>query len=194
MKKLRFACILGLLAGNLFAQKINALERDQLQARRADYEVVFGKAEIACYQKFAVTDCLRTVKAERRVVMDELRRQEILLNDVERQTNAIAEIDRIQANNSPQTQASAALARSEAVEAYSQRLKRSDEKRSQAAIPKASSAVGVQKDLPKSEADKAISLKNYTDKQKEASQRKIDKAKSLQDKIPGEFKPLPTPN
>ncbi|MDD2177522.1 hypothetical protein OIN59_08745 [Acidovorax sp. D2M1] len=58
-----------------------AREREVLTARRQQDEAV-------CYQRFAVEDCLRGVRAKAREAHDRLRAQEIELNDAERREKA----------------------------------------------------------------------------------------------------------
>lgn len=58
-----------------------AREREALNARRQEDEAV-------CYQRFAVEDCLRGVRAKARAGQDRLRAQEIELNDSERREKA----------------------------------------------------------------------------------------------------------
>lgn len=60
-------------------------ERDEAQAR-------FKTQDVQCYQRFAVNDCLGEVRAQRRVVLAELRRQEILLNDTQRKRRAAEQL------------------------------------------------------------------------------------------------------
>ena len=63
-------------------------ERQRISAERAGHETVYLRAEALCYSRFAVSDCLRDARTERRLAMDELRRQELLLNDMERKAKA----------------------------------------------------------------------------------------------------------
>lgn len=65
-----------------------AAERQRINRVRVAEENRFSAAEAACYQRFAVNDCLTTVQRARRTVREELRRQEIALNDIERQQRA----------------------------------------------------------------------------------------------------------
>ena len=58
-----------------------AREREALTARRQQEEAV-------CYQRFAVEDCLRGVRAKARETHDRLRAQEIEINDAERREKA----------------------------------------------------------------------------------------------------------
>lgn len=71
-------------------------ERLRIQTSRLEYEALDQKAQAACYQRFAVTDCLRVARAKKRVVLDELRRQEVMLNDLDRQYKAAEALRRIE--------------------------------------------------------------------------------------------------
>lgn len=71
-------------------------QRARLAQERAAHEAVFVQAKTQCYQRFAVSDCLTDARRARRAALDELRRQELLLNDQERQAKAIDAQQRIQ--------------------------------------------------------------------------------------------------
>ena len=95
MKKVLLAGI-GLIIGvQLLAQTgsasgtpYTATERARIVAERAREKLRFEKAGETCYQRFAVNDCLRQVAIERRKSLEELRRQEIILNNVDRKLRA----------------------------------------------------------------------------------------------------------
>lgn len=94
-----------LLASTLQAQVVpEALSATplQLQEERLHIERVrtqlLAEAELAnaaCYQKFAVFDCQRNIRVKNRRVLDELRRQELMLNDLERRAKANNALDKI---------------------------------------------------------------------------------------------------
>lgn len=71
-------------------------ERSRIQRSREQVKAEAEQANAACYQKFAVTDCLRKGRAKNRLVLDELRRQEVILNDLERQAKAIEALNKIE--------------------------------------------------------------------------------------------------
>ncbi len=71
-------------------------ERQRVAAERSGHEAAYQQAERRCYSQFAVSDCLRDARKDRRLVMDELRRQELLLNDMERKTKALEALKRIE--------------------------------------------------------------------------------------------------
>lgn len=69
-------------------------ERSRIQFERDVVESRFNRQEASCYAKFAVTDCLQKVRLNRRQLVDDLRRQTVLLNDMERKRKALAKIPR----------------------------------------------------------------------------------------------------
>lgn len=73
-------------AGKAQAQRQES--REQIQRQRKAAELQRGKDEAACYQQFAVEDCLRSVRAKAREADKALRSQELQLNDAERREKA----------------------------------------------------------------------------------------------------------
>ena len=65
-------------------QMREAEQRTWIAGKRVAYDVQFKAQEVACYQRFAVNDCLIDSRRTQREVMADLRRQEILINDTER--------------------------------------------------------------------------------------------------------------
>ena len=80
-------------------------ERQRIGQERAAQEAIFLQAEGVCYSRFAVSDCLREARKIRRLALDDLRRQELVLNDMERKTRALAALKRIEAKLADQPQA-----------------------------------------------------------------------------------------
>ena len=78
------------------------LERRRIGAERLQQELLYIESEKACFQRFAVTDCLRQASATRRLVLNELRRQELVLNDLERQAKASEATNRTQKKRADQ--------------------------------------------------------------------------------------------
>ena len=67
-----------------------AAERARLAAARSQAEARYKAEEKACYSKFAVNDCQAKAKVQRRRTLEDLRRQEISINDAERKRKAAA--------------------------------------------------------------------------------------------------------
>lgn len=101
MKKLfLLLCMLDL--GNLvFAQAMDGdLERSRIQGSRLQEEARYQIEEKACYARFAVTNCLHEVRVRRRETFAVLRRQEQVLNDLERRRRTLEQMNRINQNSS----------------------------------------------------------------------------------------------
>ena len=67
-------------------------EHARIRQSRATEQAGFAVLEAQCYRRFAVNDCLIDVRARRRDVLGDLRRQEISLNDAERKRRAAEQI------------------------------------------------------------------------------------------------------
>ena len=70
-------------------------ERARITAERARINARFAAEERACHQRFAVNDCLRASRASQRTELDELRRQEVALNDAERQRKGAEQLQKL---------------------------------------------------------------------------------------------------
>lgn len=72
-----------------------------IRSERADEEAHYAREQAACYNRFAVTDCLRRARAHRRDVLDKLRHRELAVNDAERERKAREQLERIQQKSQP---------------------------------------------------------------------------------------------
>ena len=75
-------------------------ERQRIQSDRESLELHFEHDEAACYNKFAVTDCLRELRLQRRQSLDDLRRKTIVLNDIERKKRTLSKMERMELKSS----------------------------------------------------------------------------------------------
>ena len=71
-------------------------QRSRVASERTVAHQKFAEAEMQCWQRFAVNDCLRGVRKERRTVLDGLRQEELALNQQERQRNTAARLKELQ--------------------------------------------------------------------------------------------------
>lgn len=69
-----------------------ASERARLAQERGKIESQYTAQETDCYKKFAVSSCIKQSKSERNAALADIKRQELALNDLERQKKK-AEID-----------------------------------------------------------------------------------------------------
>ena len=96
-------------------------ERSRIAAERSQAEARFAAQEVACYQIFAVSDCLKAAKSQRRERLSDLRRQDLTLNEAERKRRASDRVSGIDERNSAQSQQEAAAQRAESVQRLRQR-------------------------------------------------------------------------
>jgi hypothetical protein len=69
-----------------------AQQRERISQARAQHSAQFRAREMACYQRFAVNDCLNESRRAEREIMADLRRQEILINDAQRKRRAAGQL------------------------------------------------------------------------------------------------------
>ena len=104
MKHLAIALCLALLGACARAQselevedaitQRDTLEREHIRQTRASEQARFATQEAQCYKRFAVNDCLLEVRARKREVLGDLRRQEISLNDALRKRRGAQQLMR----------------------------------------------------------------------------------------------------
>lgn len=101
MKKLApiLSLLIFLMSGPLGAQTEAAVEsvgteRSKIAAERTRLEAGYLAEDSACYQRFAVNNCLDDVNTRRRETVGDLRRQEVLLNELERKRKGSEQIRR----------------------------------------------------------------------------------------------------
>jgi colicin import membrane protein len=70
-------------------------QRELIDAQRGQVQRSFTQDEAACYQKFAVNDCINGLRARRREALADLRRQELELNNAERRRKGAAQMQSI---------------------------------------------------------------------------------------------------
>jgi hypothetical protein len=202
MKTRFFLYGLMVLAGVALAQEPDALqtELDRIQAERVRQEANFAQQEAACYQRFAVNDCLRRVKAARRPVMEDLRRQEVAIQDERRRLRGIEQLQRLEEKASSEVQQEAADKREEALRAHQERLERAEQKQAEklqaeqdrlAAPPRGER--DKSSDRPTAESRSADRLE-FEEKQRQAVENRARRDKALADKAAKPpVRSLPTP-
>lgn len=69
-----------------------AQQREWIGQTRLQTSAQFRLREAACYQRFAVNDCLNESRRAEREIMADLRRQEVLINDARRKRRAAGQL------------------------------------------------------------------------------------------------------
>jgi hypothetical protein len=171
-------------------------ERQRIQEQRAIHEANFSTAYAACFERFIVFECQQDAKRAKRKVMDELRRQEVILNGMERQGNAAITLQRITQNQSPEREAQRQQERQQAVQDDTVRRLRGAEKK---ALPEKTDLTGTvgaishEASAPVSATHFSEQEQRYAEKLKEAKQHKQEKAKALSEKGVSSSATLPIP-
>ena len=95
-------CLLAVVAWPAWAQAPasqedrDAIEKSRIGAERQAIESRYDQDRAACYQKFAVQDCLNDARRKRRAQVEVLNRQEAAINDAERKRRGAAELERLE--------------------------------------------------------------------------------------------------
>jgi colicin import membrane protein len=203
MKTLFLAMNSLLLVVAVHAQQVAPLGSDQVDAERARIEADrarektrIEKEEADCYQRFAVNDCLRDVHARRRAVMEELRRQEIILNDADRKRRAQEQTREIDEKSTARTQSDEAQKRQAARQQSEERARRAEQKKSASSAPGKGAPppqAGASASQAKTAQRRAEDKKAFEEKQLAAQKRKAERDKALAEKTGRPAKPLPDP-
>jgi colicin import membrane protein len=181
-------------------------ERTRIAAEREQADTRFVAQEKSCYRKFAVNDCLKAARAQRRERLADLRRQQLSLNDAERRRRSADRVHGLE-RSAEQREEDSAAERAEAVarrrdkqEGLSQRAA----ERAQAEASAPARAMKTQGDTRKRPAathaakaqprlDPVEELRRSEQRQQEAKERKERVARRLQDARKPAVPPLPIP-
>jgi colicin import membrane protein len=102
-------------------RQVEFSERARLKTERSSAEQALAAQRKACYQRFIVTSCLNEARDVHREKTQDLKRQEIALNDVQRKRAAADRLTAIDQRNSPQAQSGEAQRRGKSLEAWRKR-------------------------------------------------------------------------
>lgn len=186
--------LLGLLLGsNVQAQDSPEEARfqqqhEQIEQERRRQEGLYAQQEAACYQRFAVNDCLREVRARRRVVMEDLRRQDILVSDEQRKLKGQEELRRLEERRSEQALQEAEAQRDDALRDSQERQERAEQKKldkARAEQDRLATSPRLARDKAAdrpSAQDQAQDRQAYEDKQRQAQESRARRDKTLRDK------------
>jgi GAF domain-containing protein len=196
MRALSFWLLAACCAGASGQASKGGVTLEQLQEVRVSEEARFFVQEQACYERFAVNDCLRQVRTQKRLLMDELRAQEVGLHDVERRKKGADQLELIKEKSSPQKLEEARADRLDAVNAQNEREANAAKKAADR-LPLPSSAPEGQRPNPplgtsRSAEEAAKNKLDFELKVKEAQDHRQSREKSLrQKKTDKSVKPLP---
>ena len=181
-------------------------QRARILQERKTIEAQFATDEVACYQQFAVTDCLTQRRRERRDKVSDLRRQDVLLNLADARARGAEQISNREGRISTERLLQDANRLLEEQSSRQQRLDRMDERiaaRQQAMAQEAENtrqqmAREIQKrqddaQRESRQAEEAANQRTYDERQLRAQQKTQERLKReerpVQPQQPTPFKP-----
>ncbi len=153
----------------------------------------FDAQEAACYQRFAVNDCLKKVQTKRIAVMADLKRQESRLHDRERNQLGVEALERIEQKALERQQKQDENQAQDAVDRAQEKLREQQDKRAEHAAKAATSPASVSAPTPSgpTAAEQAEARANYERKQADAQKKRLEIIKRQAEKASEPAKPLP---
>ncbi len=115
-------------ASGATAQVVRDGERERINTQRPRLDAGFTVEDIACYKKFLTNQCLAEVKVRRDAVMADFRRQEISLDQHERQEKGAEQMRKTEEKSSAEKQQEAADKRATALKNNEARLEQEKQK------------------------------------------------------------------
>ena len=155
----------------------------------------FDAQEAACYERFAVNDCLKKVQIKRIAVMAELKRQEARLHGRERNQQGVEALERIEQKALERQQKQDENQGQDAVDRAQEKLLEQQDKRAEHAAKAASGPDSVSVPVPAgpTAAEQAEARASYERKQAEAQKKREDVFKRQAEKVGKPAMPLPVP-
>lgn len=185
-------------------------ERAAISAERSRSEAAYLQEQKACYQKFAVNDCLRDAGGRHRKLAADLRHREIALNDAQRKRQAAEQARSRQEKAEAERQKQAGQQSGDQQTKAAQDLQKRQERAASGSNDRAKGAAGESKnvqdakareqrhlDETASQARKAASAATqraeYDEKIKAAAERKADLERRRKENPKPPANPLPMP-
>ena len=172
----------------------NAAEHQRIEAARVQATAGFDAEDAACYQRFAVSGCLKDVQSKRRAMLGVLRKQEALVIERELAQQAQAQRQRVVQKAQERQQQEADLAADNGAVRAADKLQEQQEKQAaHAALAQASgvSSMAMPSPTGPAPADQASNRDSHARKLLEAEQKRQEIAKRLADKKGDAAAPLP---
>lgn len=182
------------------AEQARAAERSRIAQQRAAIAAQQASAEKACWQRFAVEDCLKDVRTQARQQLAPLRERELQINQEERQARTderLRAIEAKRANTAPPAPVQSHTRKSApSAEALRQQEgARAQEAAQRAAQQRQRQANHAQQLQEREAADaqrRAQAEQDWAEKQQRAQQRR-ERAQQQQHAQPQRGQPLPVP-
>lgn len=196
-----FALVCGLALSSLFAQTELPLDHAaayaRIDAERAREGAAFDAQDSGCYQRFAVSTCLKAVQTKRIAVMNALRRQEAVLHDAERRQQGVDQLQRLGKKAEEKTATDAQAQKDADALAAEDKLQAQQEKRTEHAA-KATTGSAAPLALHETSApnlqEQSLNRDSYARKLADAEKKRQSIAKQRSDRTGKPLPTVPSPN
>ncbi len=174
---------------------VSSEDYQRIDAERTRESANLDAQEAACYQRFAVNDCLKKVQSRRIALLADLRRQEARLHERERQILGTEALQRLEQKALERKQRQDDIQAEGGVDGAQDKLQEQLGKQAEHAAKAASGSAPVATPLPTgpTAAQQAQARASYERKQADAERKRQELAKRLAEKAAKPVKPLPVP-
>ncbi len=184
-------------------QQERAAERSRIAAERQTLEADFRASEAICFRKFFANNCRDQLLPPYRERLADLRRQEILINEVERKISAADQLlkteEKLNLQRQQQAEQALKVQQDSATQAERAQQREVDEKNTaeQAASNKASMATRLESNQSKAaesvtkRAQAAVNVEATRLKQQQAAHNRAEREQRLRENGPPTGKSLP---
>jgi hypothetical protein len=174
--------------------QVSIEDYQRIEAERKRESANFDAQEAACYQRFAVNDCLKKLQTKRIAVMADLKRQETRLHDQERSQQGTDALERIEQKGLEQQRQEDIQAQDGAGRAQ-EKLQEQQNKQAEHATKAASGPASGSSPAPSgpTDAEHAEARASYERKQIDAEKKRQEliKRQSKQTGKPANSLPIP---
>jgi hypothetical protein len=176
-------------------EPVSIEDYQRIEAARSREGANFDAEEAACYQRFAVNDCLKKVQSRRIAVMADFRRQENRLHDREHNLQGVEALERIEQRALERQQKQAEDQSQDTIDRAQEKLRDQQDKRIEHAAKAASNPAPVSVPVPTgpTAAEQAQARASYERKLADAEKRRQELIKRKAEKASAPAKPLPVP-
>lgn len=176
-------------------EPVSAEAYQRIEAVRAREMAAFDAQEAACYQRFAVNDCLKNIQSRRRALLADLKRQETRLHEREHAQQGADALQRIEQRALELEQKKAEIAAGGGAARAQGKAQEQKDKQADHAAKAASGAGAIAAPVhsgPRPD-EQARARESYARKQAEAEKKRQDLARRQAEKAAKQIKPLPAP-
>jgi hypothetical protein len=193
---LLWSCVTLLVqAQALSATPVLPEDYQRIEAERVREGAILDTQDAACYQHFAVNDCLKKVQSRRIALMADLKRQEARLHARERQQQAAEALQRIEQKALEQQQKQEEVQAGDGGARTQDKLREQQDKQAQHAAKAASGTAPVSPPAATGPTaqEQAQARASYERKQADAEKKRQELARRQSEKAGKAAKPLPLP-